>query len=184
MNIRKNILDDLTGFWRYKDANISAKIAKEVVTAGGVYEVTLESKSVFGTFISNGKVFIAKLTNNEYDIKVVLYPENAPLLGISEPYYIHAIAKENPYEKTFTCSGSVYITKGFIHKNLEINHVLVSFDNNISSEMNNYKFSLNPFTIWGLSPGKITNTGTLNRTSKELDEKSSLELAPCTNLKI
>lgn len=153
-------------------------------TAGGMYQVTLESQNIFGIMQSTGKAIITKLPNNEFDIRTVLYPNDPPFYAITKPYYIHAIGRESKEEKTFICSGKVYVTKGILYKTLEFNDIAVNFKNKINSEVNQYQFSLNPFTLWGYSPGKITNSGTLTRVSEVIDDQSLQEVAYCETLKI
>ena len=151
---------------------------------GGVYEVTLDSESALGMFSSQGKAIITKLSDNAYEIKAVLYPINPPAYAITTPYYIYAIAKETPDPQNLLCSGQVYVTKGFLHAYRHGNDVAVELEEKLSSKTNTYHFALNSFTLWGLSPGKITNKGTLQQVSEVVDKKSRDEVAFCDSLKI
>lgn len=153
-------------------------------TIGGVYKVTLDSKSALGVFSSQGKAIITKLSGGEYEIKAVLYPINPPPYAIANPYYIYAIAKETSDPQTLLCSGQVYVTKGFFYKYIPGDDVAVSLTEKLSNEKNTYSFALNPLTLWGFSPGKITNTGTLQHVSEVVDNKSRDEVGFCETLKI
>lgn len=161
-------------------------IGKEIIpsTIGGVYEVTLDSESALGLFKSEGKAVITKIAEHDYEIKAVLYPVDAPAYAITTPYYIHAIAKETSDPQNLLCSGQVYVTKGFFHASIPGNDVAVELAEKISSKTNTYDFTLNPFTLWGFSPGKITNKGTLQLVSEVVDEKSRDEVAFCDTLKM
>jgi hypothetical protein len=167
-----------------KNRDSKTSPTEKVASLDGLYKVTIESQSTLGVFCSQGKATIATLPNNEYEIKAVLYPIDPPAYAIVNPYYIHAIAKKSIDQKTFICSGEVYVTKGIFYKNISSEGVEINFKEKINTEKNEYQFLISPLTLWGFSPGKITNTGTLNRTSKVIDEESAKELEYCDKLKI
>lgn len=151
---------------------------------GGVYKVTLDSESALGLFKSEGKAIITQKSEHEYEIKAVLYPIDAPAYAITAPYYIYATAKETSDPQNLLCSGQVYVKKGFFHKYVPGDDVAVNLKEKLTSETNTYEFALNPFTLWGFSPGKISNKGTLEHVSGVVDEKSRDEVAFCDTLKM
>lgn len=152
----------------------------------GEYKVTLESSSNLGTFVSVGKALVT-LHDKKYEIKAILRPQDAPIWAIRDPMYVHAVAEEKPGNK-FNCVGKVYISKymliGTVGKIVE-NDVTLEFSDRINPEKNHYSFSLNPFSLFGYNPGKVSNTGDINRVALEPTPETLRELEFCEkNLKL
>ena len=146
----------------------------------GTYNVTLSSESLLGVFKAYGTADIVPMRDGQYSIKAILKPIDPPYYALHNPLYIHAIGTEKPGNEFF-CKGKVYLSSGFFHKTIE-NDVTVTFTDAKNAEHNKYYFALNPFTLWGFSPGKVTNTGSVDRVSLGLTAEASKELEFCDQL--
>lgn len=149
---------------------------------GGVYEVTLESSSTLGTFRSNGRASVKQFAPDRYEIKAVLTPETPPfytlLYAITQPYYIRAsfTYKESSSNTSIECSGGVYVVKGPVNKTILGEKIVVKFTEPFWKENNEYTFLVEPLSWLGVSPGRITNKGTIKNISSTISDEVKEEV--------
>ncbi len=148
----------------------------------GTYDVTLRSESLLGVFIAGGIAEIVPMRDGQYNIKAILRPIDPPYYALHNPLYIHAIGTEKA-DNAFFCQGKVYLSSGIFYKTIE-NDVTVTFADAKNAEHNKYSFALNPFSLWGFSPGKVTNIGTIDRISLGVTPEAAKELEFCDQLKL